>query len=379
MVVVDELLVNLALLIAGVTVITLTYQGTAARESPARLLLRYSATVTVAFVLLLHSAHLAPGLLFDFCGVMIALAARRYGLIAGVLVALPVALYRLALGGPGAWPGVISLLLVALLAGARTGWVRRIPRYSEDDLLHHWWVPAGIFGLSSLPTFLAFFLAGKPLLQAVPVYLSITALSALGLIVAHGVKQRRLRSLVRTQQLEQLVFVDSLTGALNRRRFDEDFRHPEQPAYVLLLDLDHFKHINDTYGHDQGDGVLRALVQVLQETVRPTDGIYRLGGEEFAVLLSPCDDVVVRRVAERLRARVQDLLATRAGLRGETITVSGGLVRLEGEKRAVLRTADELLYQAKAFGRNRIVTNLGRVTHAGDEGQPFSARVGSTT
>lgn len=355
----NELLVNLAVLIAGVTVITLTSQGRETRESAVRLLLRYSSAVLLALFLMTHSVGLAPGLLFDFRGVVIALAARRYGLVAGLLVALPLALYRLSMGGAGAWPGVTSLLLVALLAGAGTGVARRIPRYQEDTVAHRAWTALAIFGIAHLPFFLAFFLAGKPVMQALPIYLTLTGLSGLGLVAAHLVKQSRLRALAQTEQLKQLVFVDSLTGALNRRRFDEDVRRPEQPAFVLLLDLDQFKQVNDTYGHERGDRVLRALVQTLQETVRPTDGVYRLGGEEFAVLLSPCDETAVMRVAQGLRRRVQDLVAVRAGLGSEQqITVSGGLVRLEGEKRDVLRSADELLYQAKSAGRNRIMTNI---------------------
>ena len=353
------MLVNLASLIAGVTVITLTSQGHETRESAVRLLLRYSSAVLLALFLMTHRVELAPGLLFDFRGVVIALAARRYGLVAGLLVALPVALYRLSLGGAGAWPGVATLLLVALLAGAGTGLARRIPRYQEDTVAHRAWTALAIFGTAYLTFFPAFLLAGKPVVQALPIYLMVTVLSGLGLVAAHLVKQSRLQSLAQTEQLRQLVFVDPLTGALNRRRFDEDVRQPEQPAFVLLLDVNHFKQVNDTYGHERGDRVLRALVQTLQETVRPTDGVYRLGGEEFAVLLSPCEETAVMRVAQDLRHRVQDLVAVRAGLgKEQQITVSGGLVRLEGEKRDVLRSADQLLYQAKSAGRNRIMTNI---------------------
>ncbi|GGO40900.1 GGDEF domain-containing protein [Deinococcus humi] len=355
----NELLVNLAMLIAGVTFITLTSQGQDTRESAVRLLLRYSSSVLLGLFLMTHSVGLAPGLLFDFRGVVIALAARRYGLVAGLLVALPLTLYRLSLGGAGAWPGVANLLLVAVLAGAGTGLARRIPRYQEDTVAHRVWTALVLFGIAHLPIFLAFFLAGKPVVQALPIYLTLTVLSALGLVAAHLVKQSRLQSLSQTEQLKQLVFVDPLTGALNRRRFDEDFRRTEQPAFVLLLDLDQFKQINDTFGHERGDSVLRALVRTLQETVRSTDGVYRLGGEEFAVLLSPCDEMAVMRVAQGLRRRVQDLVAARAGLGGEQqVTVSGGLVRLDGEKRDVLRSADKLLYQAKSAGRNCIMTNL---------------------
>ncbi|UBV41669.1 hypothetical protein LAJ19_08370 [Deinococcus taeanensis] len=96
----NELLINMALLVAGVFMLSLTLTARPQSDSPARLLIRYAGAVAVAFLLLLNTVQIAPGLLFDFRSVMVALAARRYGTLVGLLVALPVALYRLSLGAP---------------------------------------------------------------------------------------------------------------------------------------------------------------------------------------------------------------------------------------------------------------------------------------
>lgn len=351
----NELLQSLALVIAGVFVVSLTSTAQPHLDSAARLLTRYAGAVTVAFLLLLNSAQLAPGLLFDFRAVMVALAAQRHGTVAGLLVAGPLALYRLFLGGPGAWPAVLNLMLVALLAGWNTAPLRRTHQFAVGGRGGHWWGPFVLFVFAGMPIFLGFALAGRSPLAALPIYLAITALSSVGLLAGQVVYQTRLGALARTQALEQLAYLDPLTHAFNRRRFDGDTSQPDASAFLLLLDLDHFKRINDTYGHDAGDQALIATVRVLKELVRPTDRVYRLGGEEFAVLLAPCAPDAVAQMVERIRGGVARDVARRAGLASERITVSGGLVPLMGLRRAWLRAADELLYAAKAGGRNRIM------------------------
>lgn len=350
----NDLLLNFALLVAGASAISLTYHQATLRDSWARLAVRYATTVTVALLLLFNSVQIGPGL-FDFRTVLVALAARRYGLLAGVLVALPIALYRLTRGGPTAWVGVLNLVLVAILAAQPSGWLRLTPQPGGFSLHRRWWVPLGIFGCANLTTFLAFQITQQSVVDALAVYLTLSGLSALGLVVAHLVIRTRLQSLTRVERLESLAYLDPLTGSFNRRRFDDDYPQIHQPAFLLLLDVDLFKRINDTYGHEVGDQVLIQTVEVLRDHLRPLDGIYRLGGEEFAVVLAPCDPDSVAEVANRLRVQVEQQVAERAGLWDETITVSGGWVQVEGEKRRVLRQADERLYRAKSAGRNRMI------------------------
>jgi diguanylate cyclase (GGDEF)-like protein len=160
--------------------------------------------------------------------------------------------------------------------------------------------------------------------------------------------------------LEQLARTDALTGLLNRRGFDSAFEAlAGDVGFVLAIDLDHFKGVNDRFGHAIGDAVLQRLAQPMIETFRGRDRLGRLGGEEFVALLADTDEAGARRAAERLRARVQadDWAAVAAGL---AVTLSAGLVRAGRDETLAqaLARADAALYAAKAGGRNQVVCVL---------------------
>jgi diguanylate cyclase (GGDEF)-like protein len=161
--------------------------------------------------------------------------------------------------------------------------------------------------------------------------------------------------------LDELTTADPLTGLRNRRFLDRTLayelvrrRRYERPLTLMLLDLDHFKRVNDTRGHDVGDDVLRAVGDTLRQILRRADLAARYGGEEFAVVFpeTPAEGAVV--VAERVRRTVQGL-----DVQGLTITTSIGLASVEGvwegDPAALLRAADQALYRAKREGRNRVV------------------------
>lgn len=160
----------------------------------------------------------------------------------------------------------------------------------------------------------------------------------------------------RTEELERLASRDVLTGLMNRRgmqlRLEEEVeraRREASPFGLIWLDLDHFKRVNDSLGHAAGDQALTAVAEVLQDALRPYDQAARWGGDEFLVLLSPCDEDNLRRVAERLRCNVK----TQVG-RESSITISiGACLSMPGESLdAMLQRADEALYHAKDEGRN---------------------------
>lgn len=170
------------------------------------------------------------------------------------------------------------------------------------------------------------------------------------------------------KQLENELFhqasTDPLTGISNRRYFiaraEQELRRARRfarPLTVMMLDLDHFKRVNDTHGHAAGDAVLRATVQAVNACLRNTDVIGRLGGEEFAVLMPETDLHAATEVASRLR---QEIAALEVPFGGEVIccTVSIGVAMLQpqdGDIDAVLHRADQGLYLAKRDGRNRVV------------------------
>ncbi len=181
-----------------------------------------------------------------------------------------------------------------------------------------------------------------------------------------AVRSRDLELLALNAQLLALSRTDPLTGCANRRHFLERLdielqrqRRQSQPLSLLSLDLDHFKHVNDTHGHAAGDAVLRTVVQCLQGRLRSVDLLGRVGGEEFAVLLPATPATAAHDLADILRQRVAETLTELDG-KALQITVSIGGVSLDDPHRDVsaaecLARADAALYQAKADGRNRVV------------------------
>jgi two-component system cell cycle response regulator len=156
-----------------------------------------------------------------------------------------------------------------------------------------------------------------------------------------------------------LSLVDPLTGAFNRRYLDAHLpkllarsKSSLKPISALMVDIDHFKKVNDTYGHDSGDLVLKSVVGNIMNSLRPSDLVVRMGGEEFAVIMPETDLPTALAIADRLRQRIEKLSI---GIGAECIP--------EHEEPSIadlLRRADEALYKAKNTGRNRVVGS----THA---------------
>jgi diguanylate cyclase (GGDEF)-like protein len=167
-----------------------------------------------------------------------------------------------------------------------------------------------------------------------------------------------------SRELAREATTDYLTGAANRRSFMKRLgtelervrRHPELRTALAVIDLDHFKHVNDTYGHGTGDAVLQHLVQVVGATIRPTDLLGRTGGEEFAILLPDTDLAQATALAERIRATVAG--TPHAYAHGPvTVTISVGVsVMHPGDAGVddVLVRADLALYEAKSDGRDAV-------------------------
>jgi diguanylate cyclase (GGDEF)-like protein len=160
-----------------------------------------------------------------------------------------------------------------------------------------------------------------------------------------------------------MAITDDLTGLANRRHFlarlaEEQARlqrQDTQRAAVLMLDLDHFKVINDMYGHAAGDAVLRHSAALMRNSLRQIDQVGRIGGEEFAILLSGADPAAAQVFAERLRQKIAEPVLYES--QAIPVTVSIGIAALKAQDatvNAVLHRADAALYRAKAEGRNRV-------------------------
>ena len=162
----------------------------------------------------------------------------------------------------------------------------------------------------------------------------------------------------------QLSSRDPLTGLANRRQFEltlasevDRVARAGEPALVLMIDIDHFKRVNDAHGHQAGDVVLKAVATALAECIRPMDTVARFGGEEFSMILPNCAPSFGQAVAERIRAHVSSRRIAIAP--GENVSVSvsiGGAFAPQWVRSSALlwvERADQQLYRAKSAGRNR--------------------------
>ncbi len=180
------------------------------------------------------------------------------------------------------------------------------------------------------------------------------------LTVAVSIRAARMR------QITELMVKDSLTGLLKHSRIKDllaqEFARAQREGTCLcvaMLDIDHFKKVNDTYGHVVGDQVIKALAHLLKQRLRKTDGIGRYGGEEFAVVLPRCEPEAARELLNDIRARFKEIGFTAEG-EVFTVTLSAGAVMADAfsDASAMLVAADEALYDAKRSGRDRV--RLGR-------------------
>lgn len=167
---------------------------------------------------------------------------------------------------------------------------------------------------------------------------------------------------VKSESLQHAALTDGLTGMQNRRYFDDalreymdEFRKIEKPVGLMIIDLDHFKAVNDTHGHDIGDQVLRNVAKCLRDMTRYHDVVARLGGEEFAVVAPNMDMHTLTTFAERIRKAIGNMVIVSGNVRLK-VTASLGLAvwdRKESQDQFV-RRADMQLYQAKRAGRDRV-------------------------
>jgi diguanylate cyclase (GGDEF)-like protein len=165
------------------------------------------------------------------------------------------------------------------------------------------------------------------------------------------------------RELESMATTDKLTGAANRQVFDLLFQQVASqsqryhiPVSAIMFDVDHFKRINDTYGHPIGDKVLKNMAKAVQDSIRRTDTLFRWGGEEFLIVLPGSDLERARLVAEEIRLMVAELRVPYEGDKYIELSISLGVAtqKLNESALELVNRADQLLYLAKNHGRNRV-------------------------
>lgn len=199
----------------------------------------------------------------------------------------------------------------------------------------------------------------------------ITVAALLGLLVVYPVVRREVSRRTHFEQLSGdltvLAETDVLTGLANRRAFDDalhkatSVKRTNGPgAGLIMADIDHFKAVNDTYGHDVGDRIIARVGAVIRENVRPGDFTARIGGEEFAALCDRVEPEGLGALAERMRRAIEVEVFEIGDIRLQvTASIGAAILSEEDDNRSFFRHADQLLYRAKQTGRNVVCMSTG--------------------
>ncbi|WP_022952176.1 GGDEF domain-containing protein [Leucothrix mucor] len=211
---------------------------------------------------------------------------------------------------------------------------------------------ANIFNIIGVTLLIPALYTAMPMDEMMTVFATIIMLCVFGYAFSFNTESHQ-------SKLSQLAARDALTGAWNRRSLDESLiakvgskRQRDRQSSLLILDLDHFKHINDTYGHGVGDEILKKIADLIRSNIRVTDKFYRYGGEEFVIVADSTDLEAASVLAETIRARVEHSKI----FSEKQITISLGIAALDNadSPESWLNRADEALYSAKNQGRNKV-------------------------
>lgn len=298
-----------------------------------------------------------PGVFQDGRSILLVLTPIYGGLVGTVVAAVMMGLFRFMIGGMGAAGGIAGILIVATAGYVLT----LLPR----QWVGIGWKRSALFGLATTTSlvvlaFLPWPIARELLLSAT---LPVTVVNILGVLLLSDLLERERYRIGIQRALENEASLDPLTKLPNRRvlqregdRCSKEAGIRQTPFSIIMLDIDHFKRINDSWGHSFGDTVLARVADVIRWTVRKTDIAARYGGEEIVVLLPNTNMEAAGIVAEKIRS---DIEATILMFDHEAIhvTVSIGIAcshEPSADFKQVLDAADKALYRAKAAGRNRV-------------------------
>ena len=306
-----------------------------------------------AIVAMMAPARIGDGIMVDSRALIVGFAAAFGGWPAALVAVAIGGGYRLWLGGMGAVPGAAGIAVAAMLGLSWRYFLRPKGRIGALHLavlglvVSCYLLTGVIMGYASMGSLIS--LIGPYMVTA-----SVFASVLLGLFV-----DRELNQIAREQHWKTRALTDPLTALPNRRAFERGIaglRPDDRSAALLLIDLDHFKVVNDTHGHAAGDYVLQQVSMILRAGIRNRDLLSRLGGEELAVLLPDTEAHDAQIIAERLRRSIETLEIHWEG-RTIAITASFGVAVALGTtpSNELFVQADAALYAAKRGGRNRVV------------------------
>lgn len=304
--------------------------------------------------------EIREGVIFDLRHMFLVLAATLGGPAAAIIAMVSTALFRFYLGGIGVNAGLLGIVLSSC-AGIGLAQLFRASDLSIRVLL--------IYGLAASLSLLSLFILPLEIVFAVldgrliPVVIA----NVVGVVIAGQMLRHKKLGVSRQKQLSREASVDILTGMMNRRAFET--RAPELlrqshsiglPCSAMLIDIDHFKAVNDTFGHASGDEVLRAVAKIIMATIKQPAIAARIGGEEFAVVMPYSDMAAATLLAGELRHHIE---AEQHIFRGISlrVTASIGVHAIIDPDETIgeaLHLADKALYDAKRSGRNQVKLSL---------------------
>jgi diguanylate cyclase len=298
----------------------------------------------------------APGVFYDGRVPILALAYTFSGLVGAIITTIVLCVYRIWLGGAGAYAGLIGISITAA-AGIAVGMLPN--RFFKHRLGR----PTVLSAAATLSTVSVLALPHSAASFNYHTIVLIMIANPIGIFLLYDFLSNEKKRMRLFRALEHDAAVDPLTKLANRRAFDartalalSPGQNPNGEYAVIMIDIDHFKTVNDTFGHDTGDTVLANVASIVVSSVRKTDIVARFGGEEIAVLLPGLGGQRAAAIAEKIRLRVEaDIVACQAG--DVSVTISAGAsatnIRLTSVAEA-LKAADAALYDAKRSGRNRV-------------------------
>lgn len=302
--------------------------------------------------------RVAPGVIVDARVPVLVLAASYGGVIGGLVSGTMLAVARVLVGGVGMISGVTGIILAVLIGIGFS----RLPRHMfSSSWLRQ--ILLGAVGWTSVLTVLL--LPRETALEVLREALGpLFVADVVGVVVLSRFIDREKERIRVARMLKRAASVDPLTNLANRRQFDQQaesvFGSAElrgRPAAMVMIDIDHFKRINDSWGHQAGDAVLSAIADIVKGCLRSSDVVARFGGEEIAILMPNTTLATAEAIAERVRQRIarNDFSQIAPALH---VTLSAGVADTDigrSDVTSLIKVADDALYRAKSAGRNRVV------------------------
>lgn len=332
--------------------------GMAIRSSAPRRLTSFCSGILFggAAMVAMHSPiQIADGTFVDSRNLFIGLAGAFLGPVGAIpSLAIPIA-YRLELGGAGAIPGCLSMV-ISMGAGLTWAWLMRARTCTKPRCLI---VLGLLLSTNLLPVLMMPADVMARFLETAGIY--IVAFNITGALLFGGLMERERWTLKEFVHLREEANTDPLTGLLNRRGLEQVCARlakgtSSRPAATLVVDLDHFKNVNDSLGHEAGDSLLVEVAAQVKESIRASDIVGRVGGEEFLVILPETSRQDAWKIAERIREAIRrDLPACEAPSVAVSTSIGGHWAATGLDLLTSIRMADRALYSAKQNGRNRSV------------------------